>query len=141
MALLSKKVFLEASIFCAFIDRAHPKHEQAAAYFRFFAEEEYMIFTDHTSLMEAYMTMYKEVSPSLAKDFLRTMSLSNVNVLYPEEQDSKAALKALVTYQSTDLTFPKALSAVLAQKRGITQICTFDYLHPLFGQALFYLPI
>lgn len=141
MALLSKKVFIESSIFCAFVDRAHPKHEQAAAYFRFFAEEEYLVFTDHTSLMDAYTSIYKEISPSLAKDFMRTLSLSNVNVLYPEEMDSKAALKSLVTYQSTDLTFPKALSAVLAQKRGITQICTFDYLHPLFGQQLFYLPI
>lgn len=141
MALLSKKVFMEASIFVSFIDRAHPKHEQAAAYFRFFAEEEYMIFTDILSLVEAYNTIYKDVSPSLAKDFMRVISLSNVNILYPEEMDSKAALKALVTYQSTDLTYPKALSAVLAQKRGITQICTFDYLHPLFGQMLFYLPI
>ena len=141
MALISKKVFIEASVFSAFIDRAHPKHEQAAAYFRFFAEEEYTLFTDQIALVEAYMLMYKDVSPSLAKDFLRTMSLSNVNILYPEEQDGKVALKALVTYQSTDLTFPKALSAVLAQKRGITQICTFDYLHPLFGQMMFYLPI
>ncbi len=141
MALISKKVFIEASILCAFVDRAHPKHDQAAAYFRFFAEEEYLVFTDYYSLMEAYLIIYKEISPSLAKDFMRTMSLSNVNILYPEEQDSKVALKALVNYQSTDLTFPKALSAVLAQKRGITQICTFDYLHPLFGQALFYLPI
>ena len=141
MALISKKVFVEASVFCAFIDRAHPKHEQAAAYFRFFSEEEYMLFTDHISLIEAYANIYKDISPSLAKDFLRTLTLSNVNVLYPEEGDSKAALKALVTYQSTDLTFPKAISAVLAQKRGITQICTFDYLHPLFGQSLFYLPI
>lgn len=132
---------MEASIFVSFIDRAHPKHEQAAAYFRFFAEEEYMIFTDILSLVEAYNTIYKDVSPSLAKDFMRVISLSNVNILYPEEMDSKAALKALVTYQSTDLTYPKALSAVLAQKRGITQICTFDYLHPLFGQMLFYLPI
>lgn len=141
MSIISKKVFVEASVFTAFIDRAHPKHEQAAAYFRFFAEEEYTLFTDQIALVEAYTSMYKDVSPSLAKDFLRTISLSNVNVLYPEEQDSKVSLKALVTYQSTDLTFPKALSAVLAQKRGITQICTFDYLHPLFGQMLFYLPI
>jgi predicted nucleic acid-binding protein len=141
MALISKKVFVESSVFCAFIDRAHPKHEQAAAYFRYFAEEEYMIFTDYPSLIESYTSIYKDISPSLAKDFLRTLSLSNVNTLYPEEQDSKVALKALVTYQSTDLTFPKAISAVLAQKRGISQICTFDYLHPLFGQVLFYLPI
>lgn len=141
MALISKKVFVEASVFCAFIDRAHPKHEQAAAYFRFFAEEEYMLFTDQPSLISAYEGIYKDISPSLAKDFLRTMSLSNINILYPEEQDSKAALKALITYQSTDLTFPKAISALLAQKRGISQICTFDYLHPLFGQMLFYLPI
>jgi predicted nucleic acid-binding protein len=77
----------------------------------------------------------------LAKDFLRTVFLSNINVIFPDESDIKAALKTLINYQSTELTFGQALRAVLANRRGVGQIFTFDYLHPLFGLTVFYLPI
>jgi predicted nucleic acid-binding protein len=139
--MLSKKVFLAPSSFFAFIDRAHPMHEQAAAFFRYFAQEEYTLFTDLPTILEVYRLMYMNISPSLAKDFLRTMGIASINTLYPEESDGKAALKALVTYQSTDLTYANALMSVLAYRRGITQICTFEYLHPLFGLTAFYLPM
>lgn len=139
--MLSKKVYLAPSSFLGFIDRAHPMHEQAAAFFRYFAQEEYTLFTDLPTIIETYRLAYTNISPSLAKDFLRIMSITSMNILYPEESDSKAALKALVTYQSTDLTFTNALLSVLAYRRGINQVCTFEYLHPLFGLTAFYLPM
>ena len=137
----SKKVYIARSGFYAFIDRAHPKHDQASAYFRYFSQEGYSLYTDSTTLIDVYNQIYKEISPSLAKDFLRTVFLGNINVIFPEESDIKAALKTLINYQSTELTFGQALRAVLANKRGVGQIFTFDYLHPLFGQTVFYLPI
>jgi predicted nucleic acid-binding protein len=139
--MVSKKVFLAPSSFCAFIDRAHPMHEQSAAFFRYFAQEQYLLFTDLPSILEAYRILYTNISPSLAKDYLRTMSITSMNVLYPEESDAKAALKALIAYQSTDLSYNNAIMSVLAYKRGISQICTFEYLHPLFGLQNFYLPM
>ncbi len=138
---LSKKVFITPSVFSAFIDRGHPKHEQVSAFFRYFAQEEYQLFTDNTTLITTYTQIYTDISPSLAKDFLRTIPFSSINVLYAEENDTKAALKALVTYKSTDLTFPEALIAVLAVKQRISIVCTLNYLHPLFALELFYLPI
>lgn len=139
--MISKKVFIAPSGFYSFIDRAHPKHEQAAAFFRFFAQEEYKLFTDNFTLNETYNQIYNNISPSIAKDFLRTISLGNINIIYSDESDIKAALKTLISYQSSELTFSQALLAVLANRRGISQIFTLDYLHPLFGQNVFYLPI
>lgn len=141
MSVLSKKIFLDNSIFSAFVDRAHSKHEQSAAYFRYFGQEEYKLFTDIANLQTTYETIYKDISPSLSRDFMRTMYLSDVNIVYPEESDAKAALKALVNYKSTELTFTQAQMAVLCIKRDISQICSFDYVHNLFGLTLFYLPI
>ena len=125
----------------AFIDRAKDKHEQASAFFRYFAQSEYQIFTDHMSLMEVYNHIYSQISPSLSKDFLRTVSLSNLNIIYADENDAKAALKTLITYQSNDLTLSKAFVAVLASRRNIPAICTFMYLPSLFGLQSFFLPI
>jgi predicted nucleic acid-binding protein len=137
----SKKVYLTPSVFMAFVDRADPKHEQASAFFRYFGLEGYMLYTDIGSINQAYTEIYKDISPSLARDFLRTIMLSDINIIYPEESDIKAALKALINFGSTDLSFPNAVVAVLANKRDISQICTFDYLHALFGQNAFFLPI
>lgn len=139
--MISKKVFIARSGFYAFIDRAHPKHDQAVAYFQYFAQEGYTLFTDLATLIDIYNQIYREISPSLSRDFLRTIFLGNINIIYPEESDTKAALKTLINYQSTELTFGQALRAVLANRRGVGQVFTFDYLHPLFGQNVFYLPI
>lgn len=139
--MISKKVYTAPSGFLAFVDRAHPKYDQASAYFRYFAQNGYALYTDTLSIVETYNQIYEDISPSLAKDFLRTIFLGNINIIYPEERDIKSAFKTLVNYQSVELTFNQALRAVLANRRGISNIYSFEYLHPLFGQAVFYLPI
>lgn len=141
MANQSKKIFIDSDIFYAFINRAHEKHPQAAAFFRYFAQEQFQVFTSYSVLEETYNEIYGKISPSLAKDFMRGISLSNINILYPNESDFKATLKALINYRNTELTFNDAQTALLAERNKISQICTFGYLHPLFGLTAFYLPI
>lgn len=141
MPTLSKKVYLAPSSLYAFIDRAHDKHPQASAYFRYFSEQEYMLYIDAINLNEAYEIIYKKMSPSLAKDFLRISSLSDINILSPEDSEIKATFKTIANYNALDLTFSEALMAVIASKRNILTICTFEYLHPLFGLNTFFLPI
>lgn len=141
MANISKKVLIAPDVLVAFIDRADLQHEQAAAFFRYFAQSEYQIFMDHNSLITVYNHIYSQISPSLSKDFLRTIALSNLNIIYPDENDGKAALKTLITFQANALTFPSSLLAVVANRRNISQICTFAYLPTLFGIQIFYLPI
>jgi len=141
MASISKKVFVETDILYSFINRADSRYPQASAYFRFFAQEKFQVFTSYAVLEESYKDIYEKISPSLAKDFLRGMSLSSVNVLYPTESDFKAALKSLINYQNTELTFREAQTAVLSNRNYISQICTFRYVHPLFGIGVFNLPL
>lgn len=141
MPSISKKVYLAPSSLYAFIDRAHDKHQQASAYFRFFSEEEYQLYMDAVNLNQTYEIIFQKMSPSLAKDFLRITSLSDINILTPEDPEIKATFKTVANYNALDLTFSEALMAVIASKRNITTICTFDYLHPLYGLSTFYLPI
>ncbi len=138
---LSKKVFIAPDVFTAFIDRVHPKYEESLHYFNFFAEQEYQLFTDIQTLITVYNQIVKDISPSLAKDFLKTITMSNINLLYADGNDMKAAFKTLLAYQTTELTFNEAIMAVLATRRSIPQVCTFSYLRPLFGLTIFYLPV
>lgn len=136
----SKKVFLAPDIFVAFVDRAHPKHLHAAAFFRYFAQEQQTLYTNPQNIMDAYTIIQKKISPFLAKDFLKAISLGSINILYPEETDLKLCFKTILG-ASAELSMQEALTAVMAQRRAIGQIATFTYLHPLFGLTTFYLPI
>lgn len=138
---MSKKVFIASDLFVSFIDRAHPKHIHAVAFFRYFASERFELYSNMPIVIASYQKIYQDISPSIARDFLRALSLGNINIIFPEESDFKAALKTLITYQSTELTFEEALMSVEADKRRIPAICTFEYLHPLFGISTFFLPI
>jgi predicted nucleic acid-binding protein len=122
MATTSKKVYLAPSSLYAFIDRAHEKHPQASAYFRYFSQEEYMLYMDALNLNETYDIIYKKMSPSLAKDFLRIISLSDINIISPEESEIKATFKTISNYNALDLTFSEAVMAVIASKRNIVTI-------------------
>jgi predicted nucleic acid-binding protein len=133
--MLSKKVFIAPDGFVAFIDRAHPKHVHAAAQFRYFAQNNYQIYTTVLTLNEAYQTLYNTISPSVARDFLRAVELSNVNFIHPEESDVKRSLRAVATTQSADLTFATVLAATICNKRSIS------YFPSLFGLQVFYLPL
>jgi predicted nucleic acid-binding protein len=137
----SKKIYLAPDVLIAFIDRSHPKHDQAAAFFRFFALEQYHLYIDNISLYESYMKIDKEVGNSIAKDLLRTMMLSNITILYPEESDMKMALKVFLNDKSGDLSFQKSFMAVMADRKHIGQICTFEYIHSMFGLTIFYIPL
>jgi hypothetical protein len=139
--MVSKKVYIAPDGLVSFIDRVHKKHVQATAFFRYFAQEQCQLYSNVVSINEAYMNIYNTISPSLARDFLRALSLSNINILSPEGADIKAAIKILETGNSVDLTFSKALMAVMCNKKSIPQIMTYEFLHALYGLQLFYLPV
>ena len=137
----SKKVYIAPDGFLSFIDRAHPKHVHVSALFRYLAQEHYQLYTTFLTINEVYEELYKNTSPSLAKDFLRAIYMSSINLIYPEASDIKAAIKTVATSSAVELTFSKALMSTVCNKQSIPQICTFEYLPPLFGLQVFYLPV
>lgn len=136
----NKKLFITSSGFIAFIDRVHPKHVQAAASFRYFSLQKYQLFTSYVNIVEAYRTIFDDISPFLARDFLRAITLGSINILYPSAPDTKAAIKALVSSQASELNFVDAQTEVLAYRNSIAQIFSFDHIHLLFGLTTFDLP-
>jgi len=138
---ISKKIFIDSSVLYAFINRADQKHVKATAYLRYFAQEKYQVYTSLLNLEETYELVYRRISPSLALDFLRGITLSSISVIYPTENEIKSSLKILINYKSGELNFKDALDSVIANRHSIPQVCTFDYHHSLFGLTIFYLPI
>jgi predicted nucleic acid-binding protein len=139
--MISKKVYIAPDGFTAFIDRGHERHVTAGAFFRYFALESFQLYTNPVTLNNAYDKLYESISPSIARDFLRAMYMSSINIIYPESSDIKSAIKTVAQSSSPELTFTKAITSVICNKRSIPQICTFEYLPPLFGLQTFYLPV
>lgn len=139
--MVSKKVYVAGDSLVAFIDRGHPKHLHATACFRYFAQNNYQLYTSIIMLNEVYYELYMTISPSVARDFIRAIELSSLNILYPEDSDCKRSLRTVIGTQSVDLTFSKALMAIICNKRSIPQILTFEYMPTLFGLTAFFLPV
>lgn len=139
--MLSRKVYIASDSFVAFVDRGHEKHVATTAFFRYFGLEEFQVYTSFVSMNNAYMDLYKNVSIGISKDFLRAMYLSSINLIYPEAADVKSAIKIVAQSSSAEMTFSKALTSVICNRRSIPQICTSEFLPPLFGLQAFYLPV
>lgn len=138
---LNKKVILAPDSIYAYIDRGSDRHQLAIAFFRYFSEQKYHVFLDNLSLNKVYNDIYKKMSQDLGRDFIRIISLSDINLIYPDESETKAAIKALIGYRTLDLTFSQSIMAIVADRRRINQVVTFEYLPSLFGLQAFYLPI
>ena len=137
----SKKVMIASDVLYAFVDRTHARHVQASAFFRYFANEEFHIYMDNISIYDCYLQLMNSMSPSIAKECLRSIYISSITIIYPEEADMRGALKFYLNDKSNELNFRKAIMAVLADKNHIPQICSFEYIQSMFGLSLFYIPI
>ncbi len=136
---MQSKIFLAEDAFLAFLDRADIKHLHAGAFFRYFAQEHFFLYTNISIITSTYQKISDTLSESLAKDFVKALNLSAVAILSPDDSEIKTALK--VVAGTSGLSFQEALMLVMAERRGISQVCTFANLHQLFGIHAFYLPV
>ena len=124
----------------AFVDRNHPRHTQASAYLRYFAQQQFQVFVTNSSVVRTYNDIRKHMSYSIAKDFLRAMFTGNIHILYSDESAYRATLKLLLSDIRYENNFEQALINVLADRNQIPQICSFEYSRFYFGINLFTLP-
>lgn len=138
----SKKVFITSSIFYAFIDRGHPKYPQAEAFFRYFAQENFHLFTSLPEIIATQSNLQKNVGFGSTRDFLRTLFLGSIEVVYPDESETKNALKLILASSSSaqTITFEQALVNTVSDKKQIPQIASFEYSQFYFGIEPFTLP-
>lgn len=124
----------------AFIDRSDEKHRMAGAFFRYFAQEGYHLFTSPSTITNTYEHIQSHMSHSIAREFLQTIFTSTMDILYIDEPTMKAAAKLVITTTSANLTLDQALSNIICDRMQIPNICTFGYFPFFFGIRAFTLP-
>jgi len=136
----SKKVYLTESAFYTFIDRSDIKHQMAGAFFRYFAQDGYHLYTSPSTVMYTYEHIQTYMSQSIGRDFLQTLFTSAIDIVYVDEPMMKTAVKLVITTKSANLTLDQALSNIVCDRLQIPYVCTFKYFPYLFGLREFTLP-
>lgn len=129
----TRKVFVDSSVFVAFVDRADQNHPKAAKTMEDLAVGAYQLYTSSQNVQDAYAILAREIGTSLALDFLQAILQSNMEILFPQKADLITAHRMLRTNRDRQTTLREVLNATLMQKKGITQVLTFTYWHNLFG--------
>jgi predicted nucleic acid-binding protein len=133
MANLSHKIFIDATVLFAFIDRTHPNHQKAIKAFESFARSGFQLYTSSLAMIDTYSVVSREVGYAVALEFLETMLQSEIEILFPQKGDFTSAWRILKSNRGLQINLKEALNATLMQKRDIPQILIFTYWHNLFG--------
>jgi predicted nucleic acid-binding protein len=133
----SRKIFIDASVLYAFVDRADPNHGQATKAMDYLSVQGAILFTSIQAVTDTYTGINTQLGTSIAIDFLQAMSESSMEILYPQKADMMTANRLLKTQRSQTLTLKEALTASMMQRRNITQILTFTYWHNLLGSQTY----
>ncbi len=133
MATTSRKIFIDSSILIAFIDRGAPNHSKAAKAMEDLASIGYHPYTSTQTVTDSYAQLSRDISTTVALEFLQIMLQSSIEILFPQKADLITAHRILRVNHDRQILLSEALNATLMQKRGIVQILTFSYWNKLFG--------
>ena len=136
-----KKVIISNQVFFAFIDRSHQNHGQAVAFFRYFTEEQFELYTVLFSVAATYQDLQDHIGLSIARNWLKSIFLGNIQIAYPDEATIKAAIKLITSTYNYNITIDQAVMNVVADKKGIPFIATFEFFPFFFGIKPFTLPL
>ena len=129
----SRKIFIDASVLYAFIDRADPNHITAIKTIEQLSLQGVFLFTPFHAVLDTYSVIQKHMGSAVSQDFLDAMLESSIEVIYPQKADFRAAARLLKLNRNRDITLKEALTTVYMQKRGTLQILTFTFWSNLLG--------
>lgn len=136
MSLTSKKIFIESSLFLAFIDRANLNHVKAVGIFEFLGKQKFQVFTSNTVVLQTFNAIERDLGSTLANDFLQAMIETDIQILHPGESDLMAAFRYLRANTGRQNSLSSIINANLMQKNGVNSILTFDFWPNIMGTVV-----
>lgn len=131
----SRKIFIDASVLYAFIDRSDANHDHAAKALQQFSQTNIQLYTSVQAIQDAYSAISKQLGAVLGEEFLKATLESNMEVIFPQRSDLVSSYKLIKLNSTKQINIKEAMTATLMQKRGISQIFTFTYWQNLLGSV------
>ena len=136
MATSIRKIFIDASVLTAFVDRGNQRHLRAAKAFEVTASIGYRLYTTPPIIVQAYEELKQQVGTTVALEFLQTMLQSGIEIIFKQKTDLNAAFRIIKINRNEQISLDEAINAALMQRKSITQILTFKTWHNLFGTSV-----
>lgn len=136
-----RKIFIDASALYPFVDRSDPNHIQSVKAIEQLSLQGVSLYTSVQSVQETHSAISSQLGATLGFDFLQAILESNIEILYPQKSDLVAAFKLIKLNRNRELTLKESLTAVLMQRKNISQIITFAYWQNLLGSQKYSLSI
>lgn len=133
MSTNSKKIFIESSLFLAFIDRANLNHAKASKMLEFLGRNKYQVFTSSIVVLQTFNAIERDLGSTIAKDFLQAMIETNIQILHPSDSDLLTAFRYLKVNPGRQISLSYLINANLMQKQGVNSILTFDFWPNIMG--------
>lgn len=133
MATNSKKIFIDSSLFLAFIDRANVNHLKSVQIMELLAQQRYQVYTSSVVILQTFNAIERDLGSTLANEFLQAILESNIQVLYATGSNFLAAFRYLKVNPGHRNSLSNIIIADLMQKHSISSILTFDFWPNLMG--------
>lgn len=133
MAIHSKKIFIESSLFLAFIDRVNLNHSKAVETFEFLARQNYQVYTSSIVVLQTFNAIERDLGSTVGNDFLQAILESKIQILYSSESDFLSAFRYLKANPGYQSSLSSIINANLMQKHGISSVLTLDFWPNVMG--------
>lgn len=133
MANKSHKIFIDSSVYNAFIDRGSKDHPAAVKIMENMAKLGFQTYTGSQTVYEAFSALRVDIGISVALEFLEAILESSTEILFPQKADLIKSYRLLKNNREKDITLREALCTVLMERKGVSRIITFGYWHNLLG--------
>lgn len=127
----SSKLFLESSLFLAFIDRGNPQHKLAADIMAYLASHGYHLYTSNLTILTAFSRMERDMGTWMAVEFLETLLISQIEILHASQSELQAAIRYIRAANRLQCPLTEVINAQMMLRHGITDVVTFDSWHNL----------
>jgi predicted nucleic acid-binding protein len=126
MFVASKKIFIESSIFLAFIDRVHPDHLKVVQLLEYLGKEGFEVYTSSLVVLNVFNRVDKDMGFTVAMEFMQAMLESNIEILVPGKGEFVSAFKFLKLSKKTLWPLAEIVNADLMVKNRLMYVLTID---------------
>lgn len=133
---IAQKLFIDSTVFLAFIDRANANHAKTIQIFEILEKNHFKLYTSILVLITTFGRIERDLGGSIAVEFLQAILESNIAVLYPSKQELVHAFRFFKNNSRSQVSMLEIINSKLMDKQGISSILTYDMWRNSMGTSV-----
>ncbi len=123
-----QKVFVDANVFIALLNKDDALHERAVSLWTQLKEKESRVATANGVVSEVITVLSQRASKALALQFADTIysRSRDIELIYADEEIETAALGHLRSWPTKNVSFVDAIIVAIMKQREIAHLASFD---------------